>query len=306
MGSRQQPISPLRYPGGKARMAAFLAELFAAQVSAMEIEVWIEPFAGGAGAGLTMLEQDAVAEVWLTEKNPAIAALWRTVTTDPGRLAARVATTTPDLDLFRAAQATVNTATPGGTGDDHELAFAALVLNRCSRSGIVHPRVGPIGGKAQTGPWTVASRWNATGLAERLHRLGSLAHRIRISEGDAITAIADLDGSGIEDEVVLFVDPPYLREGNSLYTAGMSAADHRRLAAALNTSPARWMLTYDNEPAVVDDLYPHRRVLAYRIANTANRQRVATEYAVFSDNLTVPGNIDLLPRAESTWVNRAA
>lgn len=67
-------LSPLRYRGGKARMARFLGEMFAQQIGAMDIEVWIEPFAGGAGAGLALLEARAVGEVWLTEKNPPDAA----------------------------------------------------------------------------------------------------------------------------------------------------------------------------------------------------------------------------------------
>lgn len=49
--------SPLRYPGGKVRMAPFLAGAFAAQWSVMDIEIFLEPFAGGLGAGLKLLEQ---------------------------------------------------------------------------------------------------------------------------------------------------------------------------------------------------------------------------------------------------------
>lgn len=295
-------LSPLRYPGGKARMAPFLSELFAHQVSTMDVEVWIEPFAGGAGAGLALLDADAVDEVWLTEKNPAIAALWRTALADPTALAAKVTDAVPDLTLWDHARETVTSACDGHRVDDVELAFAALVLNRCSRSGIVAPRVGPMGGRAQDGPWTVASRWNAPALADRINHLGTMAGRIRFTEGDALPAIADLDGSGIEDEVLVFADPPYLREGNRLYTHGMSPGDHRRLADALNTCPARWLLTYDDEPAVHRDLYPHRRVLAYRIGNTANRHRLATEYAVLSDNLAVPATPELLPGATATWL----
>lgn len=296
-------LSPLRYPGGKARMAPFLGDMFAEQVSILDVEVWIEPFAGGAGASLALLQADAVGEAWLTEKNPAIAALWRTILTENAHLAARVESTIPDMGLWEVSRETVAAAQSGKAGlADLDVAFAALVINRCSRSGIVTPRVGPIGGKAQTGRWTVASRWNAPGLSERIRHLATMGHRIRFTEGDALAAISDLDGSGIEDEVLAFVDPPYLREGNRLYTHGMTTADHQDLADALNASPARWMLTYDDEAAVPELLYPQRRVLAYRISNTANRQRIATEYAVFSDNLVVPPVPEVLPGAEPTWV----
>jgi DNA adenine methylase len=297
----------LQYPGGKARMAPFLGGMFAQQVADMDVEVWLEPFAGGASAGLALLDADAVSEVWLTEKNPAISAMWRTVLADGEALARRVERTVPDLAVWEHARLVVAAAELGERGlDDLDLGVAALVVNRCSRSGIVTPRVGPIGGKTQDGRWTITSRWNGAALAERIRHLATLRHSIRFTEGDAVEAIAGLDGSGIEDEVLVFVDPPYLREGNRLYANGMTTDDHQRLADALNASPVRWMLTYDDEPAVTDELYPERRVLAYRIPNTANRQRIATEFAVFSDNLELPPFPELLPGADVTWVRRPA
>lgn len=71
-------LSPLRYPGGKGRMVSALAEVFQGQFGLLDVEVWVEPFAGGAGAGLHLLERGVVDEVWLTEKNRALAAFWRT------------------------------------------------------------------------------------------------------------------------------------------------------------------------------------------------------------------------------------
>lgn len=282
-------------------MAPFLGDLFAEQIGSMDVEIWMEPFAGGAGAGLALLEADAVCEVWLTEKNPAVAALWRTVLDWPERLAALVEDTVPDMAMWGWARETVAAAGESGP-DDFDLGFAALILNRCSRSGMVTANVGPIGGRAQDGRWTIASRWNPAGLAERIRHLATLRTGIRFDEYDAITAISELDDSGIEDEVLLFVDPPYIREGNRLYSNGMGAADHQRLADSLNACPARWLLTYDDEPVVADDLYPDRRVLAYQISNTANRARIATEYAVLSDNLDLPDGLEMLPGAEARWI----
>jgi len=42
-------LSPLRYPGGKARLAPYLARLISAQT--IVPQHYAEPFAGGAGAG---------------------------------------------------------------------------------------------------------------------------------------------------------------------------------------------------------------------------------------------------------------
>lgn len=284
-------------------MAPFLGDAFARQVSGMDIEVWVEPFAGGAGAGLTMLDRGLVQEVWLTEKHPAIAALWRTILGDGPNLAARVLTTTPDMKLWEQSQARVATLNEGGAVDDDELAFAALVLNRCSRSGIIAPKVGPIGGRSQSGRWKLTSRWNGEALSERVSHIANLSDHIRFNEGDAITAIEDLRESGIEDEVMLFVDPPYIREGNRLYANGMTENDHQRLADVLNASPARWLLTYDDEPEVATTLYPDRRIVRYKIPNTANRVRIATEFAVMSDNLEISPSLEFLPGAFGQWLN---
>lgn len=298
-------ISPLRYPGGKARMSAFLAEMFEAQWGSLDRGIWVEPFAGGAGAGLTLLLDGVVPELWLVERNPALAALWRAILHQGRDLADLVERTLPTMILWEQSRQTLLAAESGEARDDLTLGFAALIVNRCSRSGMVSSRVGPIGGKAQKGRWGVGARFNAAGLADRIRAVSDAAPRIRFWEGDAVEHIAGLDGSGIGDDLVLFVDPPYVREGNRLYANGMTAADHRALADALNGCGTPWMLTYDDDPMVADVLYPDRRVLAYQIPHTANRQRIDWEYAVFSDNLAVAPDPVLLARGRSRWLRSA-
>lgn len=293
-------VSPLRYPGGKATMATWLGDMFEQQAGFMDIEVWLEPFAGGAGAGLTLLDRDLISELWLVDANPGIAAFHRTVVDDGETLARRVQRTLPTLDLFHRSQDVLAAAYDGVHIDTDDLGYAAFIVNRCSRSGIVAPRAGVMS--------DVTARFTADALAERIRRIHRRAHRIRVTHGDGIAHLEDLDGTcGIEDEVVAFVDPPYIREGNRLYANGMSVEAHARLANALNGTPARWMLTYDDEPAVSDELYPERRVLAYDIRNTTAGHRVAREYAVFSDNLDVRGlPLAPLPRLGAQYVRDAA
>jgi DNA adenine methylase len=285
-------------------MAAWLGTMFEAQCSTMDVEVWIEPFAGGAGAALTLLDQGSVDEAWIVDANPGIAAFWRTVVVDGEALASLVERTTPTLDLYYSSRELL--AQPAAAADTCELGYAAFIVNRCSRSGIVAPTSGPIGGRAGGSRYAVGDRFNALALAERIRYVAGFGSRLRSFSGDGITFIEDVAGSGVDQEILFFVDPPYLREGNRLYANGMSEGDHQRLAAALNNSPARWALTYDDEPIVTDVLYPDRRVLAYDIRNTANRSRVAREFAVFSDNLEVGGDLGLVSRLRGAWLKTAA
>ncbi len=49
-------ISPLRYPGGKRKLAPFIADLIAK--SNVRPELFVEPFAGGASVSVSLLEAD--------------------------------------------------------------------------------------------------------------------------------------------------------------------------------------------------------------------------------------------------------
>lgn len=281
-------VSPLRYPGGKVRMSGWLTQLFDELVSPMDIELWIEPFGGGAGAALMALESHGVPEAWIVEANPALAAFWQTATGDGGRLASRVERTVPTLGLFEESRLVVAEALAGeSTVPKEDLGYAAFVLNRCSRSGMVLGNVGPIGGKAQEGRYTVASRFHGERLAQRLRTVASFGQRFRVFEGDGISYVETLPGSGIEDEVFLFVDPPYLGVGNALYAQGMQPACHERLAAALRACPVPWVLTYDAHPDVLG-MYPDSEVIEFEIPHTAHRQQIGTEYLVLAEGLDVP------------------
>lgn len=302
-------LSPLRYPGGKARMAPALAGLLEQQCTGMDTEVWMEPFAGGAGAGLWMLETDVVSEVWLVEKHPALATFWQVVAREGDDLARMIERKTPTLPRWYAARETIGRVLDGEEIDPMQVALAVFLVNRCSRSGIVAPRSGPIGGNRQDGAHRLTDRWNGPALAERIRRIAEHGSRgrLQVHHADAIDMIHDLPESGIEDELFLFVDPPYLREGNRLYQQGMDDALHTDLAAALTVCPSPWILTYDNEPSVRERLYPNHRILQYRIANTANQRRMAWEYAVLGDTLNAPDRpFSLLPADDTEWVPAAA
>ncbi|WP_441964641.1 hypothetical protein, partial [Mycolicibacterium houstonense] len=143
---------------------------------------------------------------------------------------------------------------------------------------------------------------NLTPDNDRIERIFMMGSQIRVSEGNAIEHIAELNGSvGIEDELLLFVDPPYLVQGNRLYAEGLTYDDHKNLAYALTQSAARWLLTYDSDDRVLG-LYPHQRILAYEIAHTANRRRVEEEFAILSDNLAVRDDQSLLPTGMARWI----
>lgn len=284
-------ISPLRYPGGKARLAPFVADLLSRQQP--RPSGYAEPFAGGAGAALHLLVNEEVDEIFINDLNPGIAAFWRAIVGSPAEFCERVLSAPVTLEAWHQARETyLHTR-----NDDLSLGFATFFLNRCNRSGILDAR--PIGGLEQKGAWKIDARFNRESLAARIRLIGGYASRIHVSELDARRFLETLESRCRPNELLVYVDPPYLVQGDDLYLDRLSMDDHRDLAKQLRESDLKWFLTYDADSRIPDDLYPGLPCVEFDIAHTAQVQHVGTEYAVFSRRLTdVPGR---LMRRGDSW-----
>ena len=75
--------SPLRYPGGKGKLAPFM-ELMIRKLN-LQGGTYIEPFAGGAGIALDLLFNNLVSHIVLNDYDKAVASFWKAVLTDNDR-----------------------------------------------------------------------------------------------------------------------------------------------------------------------------------------------------------------------------
>lgn len=282
--------SPLRYPGGKARLAAYIADLIRAQER--RPLAYAEPFAGGAGAALKLLAEGVVDEIHINDLAPGVAAFWRSVFHQTSDFVNRIMATPVTIDTWHEQRGIFLT---GNGQSDLDLGFATFFLNRCNRSGILTAR--PIGGLDQGGTWKIDARYDATSLAERVSYLGGFRHRVHLTSADARDFIRELDGEG----TLLYVDPPYITQGDDLYLDRLSYGDHQEVASVLAASDLRWFMTYDCDERITDDLYPNLRCASFNIKHTAHKQHVGKEYAVYSDNLVVP-HLEILRRETADWV----
>lgn len=73
--------SPLRYPGGKAILSQFLFNVVE-QNNIVDC-TYVEPFAGGAGAALTLLFLEKVEKIIINDFDKAIYALWKSILNHP-------------------------------------------------------------------------------------------------------------------------------------------------------------------------------------------------------------------------------
>lgn len=83
--------SPLRYPGGKNRLANFIG--LTIQNINIKNCTYIEPFAGGAGVALSLLLNGVVDNIVINDYDKAIYSFWRAVKETPDELIERIANT---------------------------------------------------------------------------------------------------------------------------------------------------------------------------------------------------------------------
>lgn len=272
-------VSPLRYPGGKARLAPYIATVMSWQDPAPV--TYVEPFAGGAGVALRLLLDGDVDQIRINDLNPGIAAFWRSMFADSEAFARRIENDPVDLKAWHEHREVYLNPVDA---DDGTLGFATFFLNRCNRSGILTAR--PIGGLEQTGKWLIDARFNRAGLADRVRALGKFADRVVITELDAVAMLSGIDN--LDGEAFAYIDPPYLVQGDQLYMNGLSMEDHRRFAKALTELKCRWLLTYDADARIANDLYGDYRCLEFDIRHNAHKHHMGQEFAVFSHDLVVP------------------
>ena len=256
-------------------MAGFVGNLLKNQPS--RLSRYVEPFAGGAGVGLRLLVDEFVDEIVINDLNPGIAAFWRAVFETPDELLAKLRECEVSIDEWHKQRETYLSE----PDDDVTLGFALFFLNRTNRSGILDAR--PIGGYAQDGKWKIDARFDPRRLAERISALAQFGSRVCVREVDGIDLVAE----HLNDRnAFIYADPPYLVKGDDLYLDTLDWSDHVRLAALLQDG-GQWLLTYDADPRITDDLYAGCRCAEFSMTHSAAVQHVGREYAVFASSLEV-------------------
>jgi DNA adenine methylase len=277
-------FTPLRYPGGKGKLAAYVKEIIGS--NALYDGEYVEPYAGGAAIALELLFQEYVSQIRINDVSRPVYAFWKSVLRDTDELCRRVKNTRLTVTSWQRQKRVF--ANPGDHGDV-ELGFATFFLNRTNRSGILNG--GMIGGKDQAGPWKLDARYNADELIFRIESIARMRNRIKLSKQDAITFLR----AGLPkwpQKTLVYLDPPYYDQGNHLYYDYYHPEDHAAVARFVLSKMKRrsWLVSYDNVPAI-RKLYAGRRSIVYNVGYTAREQRVGKEVMFFSSNLTIPNLI---------------
>lgn len=274
--------SPLRYPGGKARFAPFIAEVM--RTNGLDGGHYLEPFAGGAGVALELLFDGHACHIHINDLDPAVHAFWSAATSDTEGLLKLLYETPITMDEWHRLRQIMLT-------QDSSLSltvrgFATLFVNRTNRSGIL--KGGVIGGKAQNGTYKLDARFNKEMIAARLERIGLHASSITVHQEDAYSLLSRASDL-LPDRSLIYLDPPYYVKGRDLYRNFYKHDDHLQIAQLLQSPEfnRQWVVSYDNAPQICE-MYSDTEALKYGLHYTAQARYVGDEVMFFKNGLKIP------------------
>ncbi|MFA7075716.1 MAG: DNA adenine methylase [Candidatus Izemoplasmatales bacterium] len=273
--------SPLRYPGGKMKLANFIYD--AILLNDIQGGTYIEPFAGGSNVALFLLFQEQVKKIVINDIDRAIYAVWHSVLYNTDKLCNKIIETPITINIWEEQKKIQKIKNDANLFD---LGFSTFFLNRTNRSGIIN--AGPIGGKSQDGNWKIDARFNKKDLIKRIRKIALYKSRINLYNKDAIDLICDISPE-LDEHSLIYFDPPYYNKGSSLYTNSYKHEDHKALSEFIKGLNCKWILTYDYIPDIIN-MYrsTERRLLT--LCYTASKKISGNEMIAFSKYFTIPQN----------------
>jgi DNA adenine methylase len=278
--------SPLRYPGGKNKLAKFIAKI------CVENNInghYVEPYAGGASVALFLLLEKKVSRITINDYDRSIYAFWFSILKHTGTFCKMIENTEVNIETWRKAKAIQKKKKYSSL---IQLGFSTFFLNRVNMSGIIDG--GVIGGVEQNGVYKMDCRFNKQELIKRIKEIAKYKNKIQLFNLDAVELIEKINNESQNQQTIFYFDPPYYLKGKSLYINHYRHDDHEKIGKLINTiRNIHWIVSYDNTKEInkIYDWVSEGKKIEYTFFHTAHRAKEGKEVLFFSDSLKI---IDLV------------
>lgn len=272
--------SPLRYPGGKNKLAKFIARI--CECNNINGH-YIEPYAGGASVALYLLFEGYVSEITINDKDRAIYAFWCSVVHQSDELIKLIRDTRVNITTWKKQRTILQNKERKPL---LKLGFATFYLNRTNVSGILNG--GPIGNINQTGAYKLNCRFNKKVLIERIKKIAEYKDKIHVEGVDAMDLARKIERKAKNSNSIFYFDPPYYLKGESLYMNHYEKDDHIAVGDVIkNIEGVKWIVSYDDRPEI-RKIYFGFRKKAHELIHSARGPRLGKEIIFFSPGLAIP------------------
>ncbi|NQT67444.1 MAG: DNA adenine methylase [Actinobacteria bacterium] len=279
--------SPLRYPGGKNKLAKFIAKIC---VDNNINGHYVEPYAGGASVALYLLLEEKISKITINDYDRSIYAFWYSILENTNRICDLIKSTDININNWEKARKIQNNKIEANLLD---LGFSTFFLNHTNISGIING--GIIGGKNQNGKYKMDCRFNKNDLIKRIKRIAKYKKNIFLYNLDAIKLIEKIQRESENSQTIFYFDPPYYQKGASLYINYYKYDDHKTVSESIkNIKNIHWIVSYDDTPEI-EELYKwvgKNMQKRYSISHNAHRAKIGKEILFFSNNLIIDPEIN--------------
>lgn len=282
-------ISPLRYPGGKRKLSNYLAPIIDAN---LPIDVFIEPFAGGAGIALDLLSSNKVKEIHLNDSDKNIYCFWSSIIRHNDQFLETLHHIPLSIEEYYHQKSIVFGNHKSKNTSNFNVGFAVFYVNRCNRSGILTKNVGPIGGKNQNGKWKFDARFNKEKLEQKIKEIRKIKNQIHVSCMDAIDFSNKFICKRSDVNIFLYFDPPYYAQGRNLYRNFFKDDGHLKLRDFLyDNNHLKWLLSYDKADFIETAYQSFSNKLIIDFDHHANNHKHNQEIVIGSNALNWNSNV---------------
>mgnify|MGYP000855911746 CR=1 FL=1 len=271
--------TPLRYPGGKGKLTDYFKDIVT--LNDLENGTYIEPYAGGAGIAINLLMGGNVSNIVINDADPAVYSFWKVATENTDELTEMIRNVELSLDEWD----NQKRISKDRNSSRIERGFSTLYLNRTNRSGIL--AAGPIGGRTQSGTYTLGVRFNKNDLINRINEIGNKSDHIEVLCMDGSYFLSEYLANYDIDNTLVYIDPPYYDKGSLLYMNHYKEKDHVELAETIKGLDHKWILSYDNVQSI-RDIYSWTVPLEFRMYYSAYSTKLGNELFFKSAYLKIP------------------
>lgn len=226
--------SIFRYPGGKKKIASRIID----EVIEIKPSIFVDVFVGGGSVFIELLNRKINLDTVVNDLDIYISTFWKLLSNgDYQKIIDLIKEwDRPTIEKFNKLRSTDNSS-------DSLIAFKAIFFNRTTFSGIFSS--GPIGGYGQEGKYKLDARYNMEKMISEIKEIGQYLPLINTKcFSKDFREIINLYKDN--PDALLYLDPPYFKQGHQLYRHSMNKNDYEDMANILRDSKCSWIVSHDN------------------------------------------------------------
>lgn len=241
----KKQMSPLRYPGGKSKIADFVLD----NLDQNQTKTFVSPYTGGGSVEFALLQAGVVESLVINDIDYALYCLYYCILNNHEELIDRIYNPT-SFELFAKCKKLI--VNEDFNHDKMDIAYAYLINNRMSFSGIFN--AGRQGGKNGSES-DMKSRWNPKSIEKRIREINKMRDKITLLNMDALKIIEEYSQNS---NTTLYIDPPYVAKGSQLYQNYYEENQHRELMWLIDSLysqlPAADILVFYDDHEIFEEI----------------------------------------------------